>query len=221
MKVEDIKAHLDPRLYEIVASQGFDVLRPSQAKSIKAGLFERKSLLVCTPTGSGKTLVGELACVQSILSRCGKAIYVVPLKSLATEKYKDFQKKYGALCRIAITIGDLDGEDPNLGTHDLIIATSEKLDSLIRRRIPWLSDIATVVIDEIHLLNDNSRGPTLEIVITLLRMLLTNIQIIGLSATIGNPQELAAWLGAALVQDEWRPVELHKGVYHDGIVEFP
>ncbi len=221
MKVEDIKTHLDPRLYEIVASQGFDVLRPSQAKSIKAGLFEGKSLLVCTPTGSGKTLVGELACLHSIMSRRGKAIYIVPLKSLATEKHKDFQKRYGALCRIAMTIGDLDEDDPKLAEYDLIIATSEKLDSLIRRKSPWLKDIATVVVDEIHLLNDNSRGPTLEIVITLLRSMLAGIQIIGLSATIGNPSELASWLDAALVQDTWRPVELHKGVYHDGVVEFP
>ena len=221
MRVEELKTRIHPKLYEVISNMGFDVLRPSQAKSIKAGLFEGKSLLVCTPTGSGKTLVAELARMHSIIGRRGKAIYIVPLKSLATEKHKDFQKKYGTLCRIAMTIGDLDEDDPKLAGYDLIIATSEKLDSLIRRKSPWLADIATVVVDEIHLLNDNSRGPTLEIVITLLRSMLSGIQIIGLSATIGNPQELAAWLDAALVQDEWRPVELHKGVYHDGVVEFP
>lgn len=221
MKISQVKKYVDPRFYEIISNQGFDLLRPCQSKAIKAGLFDFKSLLVCTPTGSGKTLVGEMACMHSILSRRGKAIYIVPLKSLATEKFKDFKKKYDKLCRIAMTIGDLDGDEPKLAEYDLIIATSEKLDSLIRCKSPWLKDIGTVVVDEIHLLNDNSRGPTLEIVLTLLRTILKNIQIVGLSATIGNPPELAEWLGAELIQDDWRPVELQKGVYHDGVIEFP
>jgi len=80
--------------------------------------------------------------------------------------------------------------------------------------------IALVVIDEIHLLNDPGRGPTLEIVITILRKLLKNIQIVGLSATIGNPKQLAEWLDAELVEDNWRPVKLHKGIYLNGKIEF-
>jgi len=98
--------------------------------------------------------------------------------------------------------------------------TSEKLDSLIRHHSPWLSMVKTIIIDEIHLLNDIERGPTLEILITLLKKLLKNVQIIGLSATIGNPEELAEWLSADLVEDDWRPVKLHKGIYHDGEIEF-
>ena len=205
---------------EILEKQDIKELRPAQEKSVKAGLLEGKNLLVCTPTASGKTLVAELAAIKSIIEREGKTIYIVPLKALATEKYKEFKEKYSGIANIALSIGDLDSEEKGLTNFDLIITTSEKLDSLIRHHSPWLRDVKTVVVDEVHLLNDPSRGPTLEILITILRQLLKNIQIISLSATIGNPEELAEWLKAELVIDDWRPVKLHKGTYHEGVVEF-
>ena len=119
-----------------------------------------------------------------------------------------------------MSIGDIDSADSYLVEYDLIITTSEKLDSLIRHHAPWISMVSTIIIDEIHLLNDPERGPTLEIIITILRQILKKAQIIGLSATIGNSEELAEWLNAELVVDDWRPVKLHKGVYFDGKAEF-
>jgi len=119
-----------------------------------------------------------------------------------------------------LSIGNLDSSDPYLADYDLIICTAEKLDSLIRHHTPWLSSVATVIVDEVHLMNDVSRGPTVEILITILRKLLKNMQLIALSATIGNPQELAEWLNANLVIDNWRPVKLHKGIYFREEVEF-
>jgi helicase len=96
----------------------------------------------------------------------------------------------------------------------------EKMDSLLRHKTSWISSITTVIIDEVHLLNDPKRGPTLEILLTLLKQLLKNVQLIALSATIGNPEELAKWLDANLVIDSWRPVKLHKGIYLNGEIEF-
>ena len=119
-----------------------------------------------------------------------------------------------------MSIGDNDSSDSYLAEYDLIVTTSEKLDSLIRHNSPWLSGVKTVIVDEIHLLNDTERGPTLEILLTILKKLLKNAQIIGLSATIGNAEELAEWLNADLVVDDWRPVKLHKGIYIDGKIEF-
>ncbi|GAH34802.1 unnamed protein product, partial [marine sediment metagenome] len=191
-----------------------------QVKSIKKGLLERKSLLVCTPTASGKTLIAELAAIRSILKGFGKAIYIVPLKALASEKFNDFKKRYGSLIKIALSIGEIDSADPYLAEYDLIITTSEKFDSLIRHHTPWLSRIGTVIVDEIHLMNDPGRGPTLEILITILKQILKDVQVIGLSATIGNPEELAEWLDAGLVVDNWRPVKLHKGICLGNEVEF-
>jgi helicase len=219
MRLDSIKNKLPEQLFTILSAE-IKNLRPSQVKSIKSGLLDGKNLLVCTPTASGKTLIGEIAAVKNILSGEGKAVYIVPLKALASEKYKDFKKRYGNVMKIALSIGDIDSADSYLIDYDLIITTSEKLDSLIRHRSPWLSMIKTVIIDEIHLLNDPGRGPTLEVVITILKKMLKQGQFIGLSATIGNSEELASWLDANLIKDDWRPVKLHKGVYFDGKIEF-
>ena len=84
----------------------------------------------------------------------------------------------------------------------------------------WLKEIKVVVIDEIHLLNDPSRGPVLEVIITLLKKQLKDLQLVALSATIGNPQELAEWLEAELIIDNWRPVKLEQGVFLNDEIEF-
>ena len=219
MELKLIENKIPLELYNILKKE-IKELRPAQAKAVEKGLLDRKNLLVCTPTASGKTLIAELAALKSIIGGNGKAIYIVPLKALASEKYKDFKKRYDNVAKIALSIGDKDSSDSYLVDYDLIITTSEKLDSLIRHHAPWLSLVSTIIIDEIHLLNDPGRGPTLEILITILRQLLKKVQIIGLSATIGNPEELAEWLKAELVIDDWRPVKLHKGVYLDGEIEF-
>jgi len=219
MKLDTIKKDIPEKVYDILSKQ-ITELRPSQEKSIKAGLLKNKNLLVCTPTASGKTLVSELAFTKNIIENKSKAIYIVPLKALANEKYKDFKKRYDGLFNIALSIGDLDSADPYLADYDLIICTAEKLDSLIRHHTPWLSQVKTVIVDEVHLMTDIGRGPTLEILITILRQLLPNMQMIALSATIGNPKELAKWLKAELVIDDWRPVKLRKGTYLNGEIEF-
>jgi helicase len=220
MKLKEIKNLLKEELYNILESDGIEELRPAQEKAIKAGLLDGKNLLVCTPTASGKTLIAEIAMLNTILSKGGKAIYIVPLKALANEKYNDFRKRYSSIIRIALSIGDFDSADAYLMNYDLIITTSEKLDSLIRHNAPWIPMIRVVIIDEIHILNDFERGPTLEILITLLKQVLKKVQIIALSATIGNPKVLAEWLNADLVIDDWRPVKLKKGVFHDWEIKF-
>ncbi|KYK27124.1 hypothetical protein AYK26_00320 [Euryarchaeota archaeon SM23-78] len=219
MKLSTYKSKIPKNIYKEIEKRGFAELRPCQTKSINAGVFDDKNLLVCTPTASGKTLVAELAFLNAILHDKGKAVYVVPLRALASEKYKTFKKDYPNI-KIAISSGDIDSADSYLERYDLIITTSEKFDSLIRHKAGWIHQVKTVIIDEIHLLNDPGRGPTLEVLITILRSTLKNLQLIGLSATIGNPEELSEWLDAKLVLDDWRPVRLDKGVYLGGEVEF-
>lgn len=206
---EEIQSWLD--------RQGIPSLRPCQEKSVDAGLFDRENLVVSTPTASGKTLVGEMAMRHNV--GYGKAVYIVPLRALASEKYDDFTERHPGL-DVAKATGDMDSAGVSLKSADIIIVTSEKLDSLLRHRAPWIQDIRCVVVDEIHLLNDEHRGPTLEVVLTLLQRRLSEAQIVGLSATIGNGDALAEWLDARLVDDDWRPVELHEGTYHDGTIHF-
>ena len=219
MELKSIKERIPKELYSLLEKE-ITKLRPAQEKSIKKGLLEGRSLLVCTPTASGKTLIAELAALKSIIEGKGKAVYIVPLKALAAEKYRNFKKRYGNIIKVALSIGDIDSSDHYIAEYDLIVTTSEKLDSLIRHHSPWISGVKTIIVDEIHLLNDAERGPTLEILLTILKQLLKNAQIIGLSATIGNAKELAEWLQADLIVDEWRPVKLHKGIYYDGKIEF-
>ena len=193
-------------------------LTPIQEKAVKAGLFAETSLLICAPTASGKTLVATMAMVNSMKE--GKVLYVVPLKALANEKYKEFQQLVeGTDYKVVMATGDIDSESHYLEKYDILVLTTEKLDSLLRHKVSWISSIKTVVIDEIHLLNDPSRGPTLEIILTLLCTLIKP-QIIGLSATIGNPEILAEWLNATLVKDSWRPVELKQGIHSEGKTMF-
>jgi len=219
MKLTSIKGQIPERFFSILEKE-ISELRPAQEKAISAGLLEGKNLLVCTPTASGKTLIAELAALKSILSSHGKAVYIVPLKALANEKFRDFSRRYGGAIKIALSIGDMDAADPYLADYDLIITTSEKLDSLIRHHTPWIRYVSTIIVDEVHLLNDAGRGPTLEALLTLFKKILPKAQIIALSATIGNPDELSEWLDAALVTDTWRPVKLEQGVYLDGKIEF-
>jgi helicase len=217
MEISKYKKLIPEKIYSKLESR-IEKFRPAQYKAIDAGIFQDKNLLICTPTASGKTLVAELAVMNAIFHDKGKCIYVVPLKALASEKYEHFKKMH--TFKTAITSGDIDSDDSYLEKYDLIITTSEKFDSLIRHKTPWLNQIKVVIIDEIHLLNDSTRGPTLEIVITLLKKILPKLQLIGLSATIGNPGELAKWLDAELIIDDWRPVELKKGIYYNNKIEF-
>jgi helicase len=219
MQLKNIKKEIHEELYKVLEKE-IKELRPCQNKAVESGLLNGRNLLVCTPTASGKTLIAEIAAIETILRKEGKCVYIVPLKALANEKFKEFTRKYEHLCRIALSIGDLDKADPYLGKYDLIIITSEKFDSLIRHHCSWLSEIKVVIVDEVHLLNDPGRGPTLEILITMLKQLIKDLQMISLSATIGNPEELAEWLDAELIVDDWRPVELKKGVMVNNEIEF-
>ncbi|MEK6874909.1 MAG: DEAD/DEAH box helicase [Nanoarchaeota archaeon] len=220
MDLIELKPLIPELFYNTLTRTGITSLRPAQTKAIKAGLLDGKNIVVCTPTASGKTLIAELAGIKRILNENGIMVYVVPLKALASEKTRDFKNRYEPMLRIALSIGDAESSEPYLRDYNIIVCTAEKLDSLIRNHATWLHNITTLIIDEIHLLNDPNRGPTLEIVITLLRQIIKNMQIIGLSATIGNPQELADWLDAKLVIDDWRPVPLTKGIFHDNTIEF-
>jgi helicase len=209
---------------EITIRSGIVDLYPPQEEAIKAGALEGKNLVLASPTASGKTLVAEFCALKQILEKNGKTIYLTPLRALANEKFAEF-KKYAPLrkgdgrrVRIGISTGDFDSSDPWLERHDIIITTNEKADSLLRHRAKWMDEISLVIADEVHLLNDAERGPTLEVVLARLMQVNPDIQILALSATINNVQEIADWLKADYVTIEWRPVLLKEGVLlHDEI----
>ena len=202
----------------ILLKLGYKELYPPQEEAIRKGVLEGKGFVLASPTASGKTLIAEFCALKHILEKNGKVIYLVPLRALASEKYDDFlkytsiKKPNGRNIRVAISTGDYDTSDPQLGKHDIIIATNEKVDSLLRHRAEWLKEVTLVVADEIHLLRDADRGATLEFTLTALKRFNPNLQILALSATIGNVEEIAEWLKANYVVMDWRPVPLREGV---------
>jgi len=210
----------------VLSKAGYDSLYPPQEDAIKAGVLEGRNIVLASPTASGKTLIAELAALKSVLERQGKVLYLTPLRALASEKYDDFQKYAhvekgaGRKVRVAVTSGDYDSADIYLANYDIIISTNEKADSLLRHRSPWISEITVVVADEIHLITEADRGPTLEVVLTRLLKLNPRIQVVALSATVKNAQEIGKWLDAVPITTEWRPVPLREGVYYNGQIQF-
>ncbi|MFQ5919377.1 MAG: DEAD/DEAH box helicase [Thermoplasmata archaeon] len=209
---------IDPRIRRIVEDQGITELYPPQAEAIAPAL-SGENLVLAIPTASGKSLVAYLALLKSVLNG-GKALYIVPLRALAAEKYEDLKPFEELGIKVALSMGDYDSDDPTLVSYDVIIATSEKADSLLRHRTHWLKQLSVVVADEVHLINDVGRGPTLEVTLAKLRQVNPGAQVIALSATIANSAELARWLEANHVSSEWRPVPLREGVFFDGGITF-
>lgn len=190
--------------------KGIEKLTPPQQEALAKGLLNGENIVVVAPTASGKTLIGEIALVNAFLKN-RKGVYTTPLKALAYEKYEEFKfwERYGI--KIGISVGDYvvtQEEIENLGSFDIIITTYERLDSIMRKKPDWLKRVGVIVIDELHMLGDESRGHIVEMIA--IRSKLLGIQIVGLSATIGNAEEIASWLNAKLVKSDWRPVKLYE-----------
>jgi len=203
---------------EVILKSGIRELYPPQVDAINAGALDGKNLVLASPTASGKTLIAELCALKHVLERDGKALYLTPLRALANEKYEEF-KKYTVLKKgngkrisVGMSTGDYDSSDPWMERHNIIVTTNEKCDSLLRHRARWMDEISLVVADEIHLLNDADRGPTLEVVLARLMQVNPDVQLLALSATVKNAEEAAEWLKAGSVTTEWRPVTLKEGV---------
>jgi helicase len=210
---------IDPRVAALLEATGIQDLYPPQ-KEAWAVVKEGKNALVAIPTASGKSLVAYLAILHRWLAKGTKALYIVPLRALASEKHDELQQFKSLGLTVGVATGDLDERDPRLGRFDVIVCTSEKADALLRHRSDWMQEIGCIVADEAHLLNDPGRGPTLEVILTRFRAILPQAQIVALSATIRNAADVARWLDARLVTSDWRPTKLHVGTYFGDRLEF-
>ncbi len=209
---------LDAELRDVLRADGIARLFPPQAAAIPP-VMAGESLVLAAPTASGKSLVAYLALLRAARAhRTG--LYLVPLRALAQEKAEELARFEPLGLKVGISIGDFDLPAEKLERLDVLVATSEKADGLLRRGSPWLDRLGVVVADEVHLLRDPERGPTLEVSLTRLRRAYPDLQIVALSATVGNSEELAAWLAARHLASAFRPVPLKRGVYFDGRITF-
>jgi helicase len=198
---------------------GYKELYPPQEAAVKAGLLEGKSLVISSPTASGKTLTAMMAAYKKV-KEGRKVVYLSPLRALASEKYAEFRQleRFGIRC--AIGTGDFDASGEVLGKFDILVLTNEKFDSILRHGVSWLRSVGLFISDEVHLAGSGDRGPTLEMILTRVIHLGLDAQLLSLSATISNADEIAKWLRSDLVSLDWRPVPLREGVYDYGRILF-
>ncbi|WP_254536464.1 DEAD/DEAH box helicase [Halomarina litorea] len=230
---------LHPKLKSQV-TESFDTLLPVQSLSVENGLLDGRDQLVVSATATGKTLVGELAGIDRVLKGKGKMLFLVPLVALANQKHEQFEEKYGHLADVTIRVGASrirdDGARFDAGA-DVIVGTYEGIDHALRTGRN-LGDIGTVVIDEVHTLGEQERGHRLDGLISRLKDYTergtteasrdartgdarerrkNDTQWVYLSATVGNPAQLARGLEATLVEFEERPVPIERHVtFADG-----
>ena len=216
MKIDELP--LDPNIINFLKSESYRELYPPQKDAVKAGVLDGKNVLVSVPTASGKTLIAMLATLSHLSKNKSKVVYLTPLRALASEKFEEFKKLEkinGSKIKVAISTGDSNSTDNKLDDADVIILTNETMDAMMTFKNNWIYEIGLVVSDEIHLIGDSGRGPTLEMILTRLKTgyVGKKPQIIALSATISNSSDLAEWLDCELVESEWRPVPLSEAVY--------
>jgi helicase len=196
----------------------FDTLLPVQSLAVEHGALEGRDQLVVSATATGKTLVGELAGIDRVLKGEGKMLFLVPLVALANQKYESFNERYGDIANVSIRVGasriNDDGNRFDPGA-DVIVGTYEGIDHALRTGRD-LGKIGTVVIDEIHTLGEDERGHRLDGLVSRLKYYTEkrnqDAQWIYLSATVGNPAELAGKLRANLIEFEERPVPIERHV---------
>ncbi|RBI63179.1 DEAD/DEAH box helicase [halophilic archaeon] len=224
--VESLSLH--PGIQNLLEPR-FEELLPVQSLAVQNGLLDGEDQLVVSATATGKTLVGEMTGIDRVLNGKGKMLFLVPLVALANQKHEDFEEEYGDLVDVTIRVGasrvrdDGHAFDPNA---DVIVGTYEGIDHALRTGRN-LGDIGTVVIDEVHTLQEGERGHRLDGLISRLkhyceqreqrRREYDGAQWVYLSATVGNPSDLAESLRANLVEFEERPVPLERHVtFADG-----
>lgn len=211
--VKDLPVH--DKLKNILLD-GLEELLPVQALSVEAGLIDGKNQLIISATATGKTLIGELAGINNILNCRGKMLFLVPLVALANQKYEQFTKRYSSIAATSLRVGTSRVGYKTKGimtalSSGIIVGTYEGIDFIIRSgKGRQLGNIGTVVIDEVHMLEDDERGHRLDGLIARLKFTSPDAQFIYLSATVGKPEWLAEKLGAGLIVFEERPVPIDR-----------
>ncbi|XP_068878907.1 probable ATP-dependent DNA helicase HFM1 isoform X3 [Aphelocoma coerulescens] len=217
----------------------FPYFNYAQSKALDDLLYTDRNFVICAPTGSGKTVMFELAITRLLMEAPRpwlniKVVYMAPIKALCSQRFDDWKEKFGP---IGLTCKELTGDtlmDDLFEIHhaDIIITTPEKWDSMTRK---WRDNsivqlVRLFLIDEVHVIKDESRGATLEVVVSRMKTVQASLwrlleshdavpplRFVAVSATIPNTQDIAEWLSDSKmpavclrIDEDQRPVKLRK-----------
>jgi len=225
MKLNDLLRFGMPQsIIDAWRSRQGDYLLPLQERAVRNGLLRTDdnnchgSFLISAPTSAGKSFCGEMAAIDMLVKR-RKAVMLVPLKSMAEEKYRYFSDCYASLgIRTLIVTGDHPENDSAFqrGEFDLAVAIYEKFNRLLTVNLDILRRIGLVIVDEVQMISEPERGPELELALSKVLRSGYGPRLVALSAVLDDGCELAEWLGCEIIKETVRPVDLLMGVAVDG-----
>ena len=204
---------------EFADAFGFEEFNRMQREALPAILDTDHNVVASAPTASGKTALAELAICRTLRDE-GTALFIAPLRALTTEKETEWERFEDLGYSVYVVTGERDLNPRRAARADILVMTPEKTDSATRKhdsaRYSFIEDVDCVVIDEVHLLDSETRGGVLEVTVSRMRRI-CDPRIVALSATMPNIDDVAAWLDAPdettfEFGDDYRPVDLHAGV---------
>ncbi|MCG8038150.1 MAG: DEAD/DEAH box helicase [Candidatus Thiodiazotropha taylori] len=218
MEISECQASgFDDNIKQIVSSWGIQELTHIQQIALDKGAANGQSLVVSSPTSSGKTLVGEIALLVALKNN-KKCLYLVSHKALADQKYSDFEDRFGIsggqhLATVGLSTGD---REEGESQPQLLVATYEKaLAMALSEQIDFKNLV--VIADELQIIGEEGRGPNIEALCSIIRQQAIS-QFIALTATVGNPQEIAYWLNCELASSTSRDIELFQQIWYENQV---
>lgn len=205
----------ETHIQHLQEDRGITDLWPPQVQAFDQGATDEANFLMVSPPGTGKTLVAELISVNEWVSSGNPTVYLVPYVALAEEKYDEFDQNLGDEMGLEIEKAT-ETEYPNpadLFESQVIVMTYEKFDYYLRNYPDYVGDISCAIVDEFHMISDETRGPNIEVAITDLMTNHPDVRIVGLSATTPNPEAVSDWLGGSFsYSPNWRHNDLHEGI---------
>jgi len=228
MKMKDLAAYGIPSFILNIWERHYSpYLLPAQEEAVRNfGILDyqdkNKNLLVITPTSSGKTFIGEMAAITQIIHQ-QKTIYLVPLKSLAQEKYKHFKNLYSRCGLEIVTSSRNYREDDDKiikGDYNIAVIVYEKFHYFLFKYPDFFAEVSLIIVDELQMINDPGRGPLLESMIDHLKTKVENLRLIALSTPIENQEAVLKWFSAKVLLSHYRPIELRIGIVREGIFKY-